>query len=133
LILWGTDHFAERLRNAMSWLDRYPGFKIGLDNEAYVYDYLAEHDPALLEELRGDLKKYAGRFGIGTCTYGQPLSCFINEESNLRQIAYALKTDRRHLGCAPAVYLMSEHAMHTRCRRFWQVSASGGRSCARIL
>jgi alpha-mannosidase len=113
LILWGTDHFAERLRNAMSWLDRYPGFKIGLDNEAYVYDYLAEHDPALLEELRSDLKKYAGRFGIGTCTYGQPLSCFINEESNIRQIAYAIKTEQKQLGCRPVIYLMSEHAMHS--------------------
>ena len=113
LILWGTDHFAERLRNAMSWLDRYPGFKIGLDNEAYVYDYLAEHDPALLEELRGDLEKYAGRFGIGTCTYGQPLSCFINEESNIRQIAYAIKAEQKQLGCTPTIYLMSEHAMHS--------------------
>ena len=113
MILWGTDHFAERLRDAVGWLDRYPGFKIGLDNEAYVYDYLAERDPALLAELRGDLEKYAGRLGIGTCTYGQPLSCFINEESNIRQIAYALKTDRERLGCAPAIYLMSEHAMHS--------------------
>jgi alpha-mannosidase len=113
LILWGTDHFADRLRNAMTWLDRYPGFKIGLDNEACVYDYLAEHDPALLGELRGDLKKYAGRFGIGTCTYGQPLSTFINEESNIRQIGCAIKTDRKQLGYTPVIYLMSEHAMHS--------------------
>ena len=41
LILWGTDHFEERLDNAIEWLDKYPGFKIGLDNEAYVYDYLS--------------------------------------------------------------------------------------------
>jgi alpha-mannosidase len=44
-----------------------------------------------------DLKKYAGRFGIGTCTYGQPLSCFINEESNIRQIAYGVEPLGRHL------------------------------------
>lgn len=94
-------------------MDRYPGFKIGLDNEAYTYDYLAEHNPEVLEEIRGYLKRYAGRFGVGTCTYGQPLSQFINEESNIRQIGYALEADRRHLGCAPTVYLMSEHAMHS--------------------
>jgi len=35
------DHFAERLRDATSWIDRYPGFKIGLDKEAHVYDYIA--------------------------------------------------------------------------------------------
>ncbi len=113
IVLWGRDHFLNHLRNAISWLDRYPGFKIGLDNEAYAYDYLFEHDPAALEELRGYLKRYHGRFGIGSCTYGQPLSQFINEESNIRQIGYALDADQRHLGCAPAVYLMSEHAMHS--------------------
>ncbi len=113
IVLWGRDHFVDRLRNAIEWLERYPGFKIGLDNEAYAYDYLAEHDPAVLEELRGYLKRYRGRFGIGTCTYGQPLSQFINEESNVRQIQYALEADRRHLGWVPTVYLMSEHAMHS--------------------
>jgi alpha-mannosidase len=59
------------------------------------------------------LKRYKGRFGIGTCTYGQPLSCFINEESNIRQLQYGLETTRRHLGTAPDIYLMSEHAMHS--------------------
>lgn len=113
LVLWGMDHFAERLRNAISWLDRYPGFRIGLDNEAHVYDYLAENRPELLKELRGYLQKYAGRFGIGTCTYGQPLSQFVNEESNIRQIAYAIRADREHLGYTPSVYFMSEHAMHS--------------------
>ncbi len=113
IVLWGPKHFQKHLRNAVDWLDRYPGFKIGLDNEAYAYDYLAEHNPEVLREIREYLKRYAGRFGIGTCTYGQPLSVFINEESNIRQIGYALEADRRHLGCAPNVYLMSEHAMHS--------------------
>jgi alpha-mannosidase len=113
VVLWGPDHFLERLRNAVEWLDRYPSFKIGLDNEAYTYDYLGEHNPEVLKELRGYLKRYSGRFGIGTCTYGQPLSQFINEESNVRQIAYAIEADREHLGYAPTVYLMSEHAMHS--------------------
>ena len=113
LVLWGIDHFEEKLRGAAAWLDRYPGFKIGLDNEAYTYDYLAERDPRLLAELRRMLDGYAGRFGIGTCTYGQPLSTFINEESNIRQIGYALDAELRHFGRAPRIYLMSEHAMHS--------------------
>ncbi len=113
LVLWGIDHFAEKLRDAAAWLDRYPNFKIGLDNEAYTYDYLAERDPHLLAELRRMLDRYTGRFGIGTCTYGQPLSTFINEESNIRQIGYALDAERRHFGRTPPFYLMSEHAMHS--------------------
>jgi len=112
LVLWGRDHFVQHLRTAAEWLDRYPSFKIGLDNEAYTYDRLAEQDPAVIEQIRGLLDKYKGRFGIGTCTYGQPLSVFINEESNVRQIEYALAADRKYFGTAPSVYLMSEHAMH---------------------
>ncbi len=113
LVLWGDDHFVNHLRSAVEWLDRYPSFKIGLDNEAHTYDQLARTSPEVLQEIRRYLKKYAGRFGIGTCTYGQPLSVFINEESNIRQIGYALTADRKHFGCAPDVYLMSEHAMHS--------------------
>jgi hypothetical protein len=112
LVLWGRDHFVKYLHSATDWLDRYPSFKIGLDNEAYTYDKLAEQDPTVIEEIRGYLSKYKGRFGIGTCTYGQPLSVFINEESNIRQIEYALAADRKYFGTAPDVYLMSEHAMH---------------------
>ncbi len=113
LVLWGIDHFTKYLHSAVAWLERYPSFKIGLDNEAYTYDYMAQEAPQLLDEVRGLLARYRGRFGIGTCTYGQPLSQFINEESNIRQIGYALETDRRLLGAAPAIYLMSEHAMHS--------------------
>ncbi len=112
LVLWGRDHFVQYLRTAAEWLDRYPSFKIGLDNEAYTYDRLAEQDPEVIEQIRSYLDKYKGRFGIGTCTYGQPLSVFINEESNIRQIEYALAADHKYFGSAPDVYLMSEHAMH---------------------
>ena len=112
LVLWGRDHFVKYLHSATDWLDRYPSFKIGLDNEAYTYDKLAEQDSAVLDEIRGYLSKYKGRFGIGTCTYGQPLSVFVNEESNIRQIEYALAADRKYFGTAPDVYLMSEHALH---------------------
>jgi len=113
VVLWGQEHFLKHLHSATEWLDRYPGFKIGLENEAYTYDHLAEHNPEILQQIREYMKRYAGRFGIGTCTYGQPLSVFVNEESNIRQIGYALEADRHLLNCSPDVYLMSEHAMHS--------------------
>jgi len=113
LILWGEEHFAERLRNAIEWLNKYPHFKIGLENEAFAYDALAENDRSLLDEIRELRRKYAGRFEIGSCTYGQPLSTFINEESNIRQIGYAIQTNLKHFGYTPSIYLMSEHAMHS--------------------
>ena len=113
LILWGSDHFRERLKNAIEWLDKYPSFKIGLDNEAQIYDYFAENEPQLLKELNDLLLKYKGRFAIGSCTYGQPLSQFINDESNIRQISYALDAEWKFFNYRPPVYLMSEHAMHS--------------------
>ena len=113
LILWGSDHFRERLKNATEWLDKYPSFKIGLDNEAQIYDYFAENEPEILNELNNLLRKYKGRFGIGSCTYGQPLSQFINDESNIRQISYALEAERKYFNYRPPVYIMSEHAMHS--------------------
>jgi hypothetical protein len=73
-VLWGIDSFVKNLRSAVAWLEHYPSFKIGLDNEAYTYDLLADQHPDVLEELRGYLKRFPGRFAIGTATYGQPLS-----------------------------------------------------------
>ena len=113
LILWGSDHFRERLQNAVEWLDKYKSFKIGLDNEAYIYDYLGENEPLLMDEIKGYLQKYQGRFAIGSSTYGQPLSQFINDESNVRQISYALAAEKKYFNYRPPVYLMSEHAMHS--------------------
>jgi len=113
LILWGSDHFMERLRNAIEWLDKYKSFKIGIDNEAYIYDHFAESEPEVMAELKGYLLKYKGRFGIGSSTYGQPLSQFINDESNIRQISYALEAEQKYFNYRPPVYLMSEHAMHS--------------------
>ena len=88
--------FIERLKNATEWLDKYPSFKIGLDNEAQIYDHFAEDEPHLLKEMKDILSAYDGRIGIGSCTYGQPLSQFISDESNIRQIAYALDTERKY-------------------------------------
>ena len=112
LILWGEEHFREKLQDAISWLDKYPSFKIGIDNEAQIYDYLAEHNVELLDEIKQYLRLYKGRFGIGSCTYGQPLSVFISDESNIRQIYYALDTEQKIFNYRPPVYMMSEHAMH---------------------
>lgn len=112
VILWGLDQFAAIIERDLDWLARYPSFRIGLDNEAYSYDYLAEHAPDTLERLRAGLARYPGRLGIGTCTYGQPLAAFIGEESNVRQLTYGLRAVEQQLGARVSVYLASEHAFH---------------------
>jgi hypothetical protein len=45
-VLWGTEHFKKYLESAVQWLDRYASFKIGLDNDAYTCDYIAEPEPS---------------------------------------------------------------------------------------
>jgi len=110
LVLWGYEHFLQHLRDTLGWLDRHPKLKMGLDNEAWTYDWLAENRPAVLAELRQALQHYQGRFGIATCTYGQPLAAFLLEESNIRQIALGIETTRACLGYEVSVYAFSEHA-----------------------
>ncbi len=111
-ILWGEERFTKHLVTASEMLDKYPRFKIGEDAESYTYDAFAEENLPLLQRIQDILKRYPGRFGIGACTYGQPLSAFINEESNIRQLEYAIRTNLKYFGCTPPVYAMSEHAMH---------------------
>ena len=111
-ILWTARSVAAVLETQLERLNRYPRFRTGWDHEAYTYDYLAEHDPALLARLREALARFEGRLGVGSCTYGQPLSAFINEESNIRQLTLALETVEKRLGRKLSVYLVSEHAFH---------------------
>lgn len=111
-ILWGEERFTKHLITASEMLDKYPKFKIGEDAESYTYDAFAEENPQLLRKVQDMLERYPGRFGIGACTYGQPLSAFINEESNIRQLIYAIRSNLKYFSCTPTVYAMSEHAMH---------------------
>lgn len=111
-ILWG-EHFKERLDSAIEWLQKYPSFKIGLDNEAFAYDQYAETQPEIITYLKEKLGEFAGRFAIGSSTYGQPLSVFINEESNVRQLTYAIRTNQNYFSQTPAVFAISEHGLHS--------------------
>lgn len=110
-ILWG-DQFEEKIDSAVDWLEKYPKFKIGLDNECFAYDEYARTNPAVIAKINAILNRFNGRFGIGSCTYGQPLSVFISEESNARQLVYAVRTNLKHFGRTPNIYAISEHALH---------------------
>jgi hypothetical protein len=112
IILWGKEQLKASLVQEMEWLERHPNLKLGWDHEAYTYDYLAEHDPEMLEEMKTGLTRFAGRLGVGSSTYGQPLSMFIDGESNVRQLTLALDATEKLLGYPMSVYLMSEHPFH---------------------
>lgn len=109
---WGA-HYLNSLKTSVEWMEKYPKFKIGQDNESYCYDRYAAEKPEIIEKLRQLLAEFPGRFSIGSSTYGQPLSVFVSEESNVRQLTEAIRADLEHLGVRPYVYTISEHALHS--------------------
>ena len=111
-VCWGRDTMRKLFQTEDERLQRYPGVKYGWDNEAYTYDNLAEEEPELLEQMRRMLAQYPGRIAIGATSYGQPLSYYINGESNVRQLVEGIRTDLQHFGVRPYVYIMSEQGMH---------------------
>ena len=110
-ILWG-DRIEARLDLVMGWLEKYPKLKIGLDYEAFTFDEMARTAPRLFAKVKAMLARFPGRMALGSTTYGQPLSLFISEESNVRQLTYAVRTNLRRFGQTPPVYAISEFALH---------------------
>ena len=110
-VLWG-DRIEERLDKVKGWLDKYPKFRLGLDYEAFTFDEAARVYPPLNKKIDEMLREYKGRFGLGSTTYGQPLSLFISDESNIRQLSFAAKTNLKHFGQTPDVYAISEFALN---------------------
>lgn len=112
VIMWKPEALETILNQEINRLNKYDYFTVEWDHEVFTYDYLAEKEPELFEKMKKALLDYKGRLGIGSCTYGQPLSTFINEESNIRQLTLARKTLINRFHKSPVFYIMSEHAFH---------------------
>ncbi len=112
VIMWRPEALGTILNQEIRRLDKYDHYTVEWDHEVFTYDYLAENEPELLEKMKKALACYKGRLGIGSCTYGQPLSTFISEEANIRQLTIARKTLMERFGKIPEFYVMSEHAFH---------------------
>ncbi len=110
-VLWG-DEVKPRLRKIYEWMEKYPKLRIGLDYESFTFDEFSRKDPEVVEMIGDLLKKYPDRIGLGATTYGQPLSMFISEESNVRQLTYSIRTNLDYYGVTPPVYAISEFALN---------------------
>ncbi len=110
-VLWGNE-VKPRLRKIYEWMEKYPKLKIGLDYESFTFDEFSKKDPEIVEMIGDLLKKYPDRIGLGATTYGQPLSMFVSEESNVRQLTYAVRTNLDYFGVTPPVYAISEFALN---------------------
>ena len=110
-VLWWSE-VEKQLTLKLGWLDKYPKFKFGLDYEAFTFDECDRIAPHINKLIAETLEKYPDRFALGSTTYGQPLSLYISEESNARQLIYAVRTNLSHFGTTPKVYAISEFALH---------------------
>ncbi len=110
-VLW-KDEVKPRLKKIYEWMEKYPKLRIGLDYESFTFDEFSRCDPEVVEMITDLLKKYPDRIGLGATTYGQPLSLTISEESNARQLTYAIRTNKQYFGKTPNVYCISEYALN---------------------
>lgn len=110
-VLW-KDEVKPRLKNIFEWMEKYPKLRIGLDYESFTFDEFSKCDPEVVRMIGELLEKYPDRVGLGATTYGQPLSLTISEESNARQLIYAVRTNKKYFGKTPNVYCISEFALN---------------------
>ncbi|MBR2876813.1 MAG: hypothetical protein IKC01_06725 [Clostridia bacterium] len=110
-VLW-KDEVKPRLLKIFDWLEKYPKLRIGLDYESFTFDEFSKCDKEVVELIKKLLEKYPDRVGLGATTYGQPLSLTINDESNARQLSYAVKTNLQYFNKSPDVYSISEFALN---------------------
>ena len=110
-VLW-KDEVKPRLKKIFEWMEKYPKLRIGLDYESFTFDEFSKEDPEIVEMVSQLLEKYPDRVGLGATTYAQPLSLTISEESNARQLSYAVRTNMHYFGKTPNVYCISEFALN---------------------
>lgn len=110
-VLW-KDEVKPRLLKIFEWLEKYPKLRIGLDYESFTFDEFSRCDYEVVALIGKLLEKYPDRVGLGATTYGQPLALTINDESNARQLLYAVRTNLDFFNTTPDVYAISEFALH---------------------
>ena len=117
-ILWG-EHFKERLDSAIDWLEKYPSFKLGLDNESFAYDQYAETQPEIIAFVKEKLQAFAGRLAIGSSTYGLSLIHILRMKNRIKALMGARSREKADSG---AVIIASQEVPSRLWRKAKEVS-----------
>lgn len=105
----GPGGLKDYMRRSIERLDKFPKLKWGFHIEGATWDWVVENDPAFVAEFRDWVdNKYAGRISLASGGYGQPLSCTIGEESNIRHLTYDWAAYDR-IGYRINIYMQNEH------------------------
>ncbi len=120
-VLW-EKQVKPRLKELFRLLEENPKLRIGLDYESFTFDEFMRCDPEVVDLIKELLSKYPDRVGLGATTYGQPLSLYISEESNVRQLTLAVRTNLDFFGKTPDVYCISEFALNNQTPQMAKLS-----------
>ncbi len=120
-VLW-ADRVKPRLKEIREWMEKYPRLRIGLDYESFTFDEFMREDPEVVSMVGALLRDFPDRIGLGATTYGQPLSLYVSEESNVRQLSLAVKTNLEYFGITPDVYCISEFALNNQIPQLARLS-----------
>lgn len=90
--------------------DQYPGLKVSMELDSYLYEEVAKEDPACIRRLKDYIMD--GKAGIDGGTYGQPLGQDYGWESNIRQLTYGRKAVQAVLDYDVSAFLVEEQWFH---------------------
>ena len=105
----GPEGLKDYMRRSISRLDRFPNLKWGFHVEGATWEWVLANDPSFVSEFKNWVDNtYRGRISLSSGGYGQPLSCTIGEESNIRHLTYDKEAYDR-LGYKINIYMQNEH------------------------
>jgi hypothetical protein len=105
----GPGGLKEFMRRSIHRLDEFPKLKWGFHIEGATWDWALANDPEFVIEFKEWVDHtYAGRISLSSGGYGQPLSCTIGEEANIRHLTYDYEAYGK-LGYKINIYMQNEH------------------------
>ncbi|MGE5549104.1 MAG: hypothetical protein ACM3ZC_01040, partial [Bacteroidota bacterium] len=105
----GVGGLKDFIRRSVRRLDQFPKLKWGFHIDGATWEWALANDPAFVAEFKTLVDgPYAGRISLSSGGYGQPLSCTIGEEANVRHLVYDREVYDR-LGYRVNIYMQNEH------------------------
>lgn len=90
--------------------DQFPGLKVSMELDSYLFEEVLKEDPACIERLRQYIRE--GKAGIDGGTYAQPFGQDYGWEPNIRQLTYGRQAVKDVLDYDVKAFLVEEQWFH---------------------